>query len=196
MQTVFACFRWWQRSWRCRSFCRSWPGSPRRDDGWGVVVVGGTDERQQRRLAGLLRAVRLLDCACARHLSDGLVGTLAVVLARRGAESRDVPRRWPRRGPRCSSPLPACSAARAWARPWPSPSCSRSRPRSGRRTGPAHHRYFPGHLAAHLRRTALLGRVRHPRVRPTADRSRGHRRRGQPARPRPGVRPRAAPGAG
>ncbi len=46
-----------------------------------------------------------------------LAGALAVMLARRGLDSRAAPRRSPWRGPRCSSPPAACPAERAWARP-------------------------------------------------------------------------------
>ena len=134
MQTVFALLplvaaflavpQFWPQLARVR---RAW------HYGWGVVVVGGADEREQRRLAGLLRAVRVLDRARARHLGGPPVGQLAVVLARR---SGGLPKRpmscWPRRGRWCCSPPPRRSAARDWARAWPSPSRSRSRRRCGR----------------------------------------------------------------
>src|SRR5579859_2067808 len=51
------------------------PGPAYRRHGRGVVVVGGADERAQRGLAGLLRAVRFLDRAGARYLRDPAVRT-------------------------------------------------------------------------------------------------------------------------
>ena len=118
-----------------------------------------------------------------------LAGALAVLLARSGD---GVPRRPAALALAWTALLIA--AAALFGRAGPGDGADRRLPGTGHTVGldgvsvRPHRRRRRRHVAAHLGRAALLGRLRRLPGRPSADRPRRDRRRRQPARPGPGGR--------